>query len=76
MGVPEGRVDSYTHIAGRTCRFGKTGKIITVVERIEEEVDNGKSGKEKRVVKDEEKKMRGILREMKIIPKRVDHFDY
>ena len=75
MGVPEGRVDSYTHIAGRTCRFGKTGKIITVVERIEEEVDNGKGGKEKRVVKDEEKKMRGILREMKIIPKRVEHFD-
>lgn len=75
MGVPEGRVDSYTHIAGRTGRFGKTGKIITVVERIEEEVDNGKGGKEKRVVKDEEKKMGGILREMKIIPKRVDHFD-
>jgi len=75
MGMPEGRVDSYTHIAGRTGRFGKTGKIITIVERIEEEVDNGKGGREKRVVKDEEKKMRGILTEMKIIPRRVEHFD-
>jgi len=43
MGVPEGRVDSYTHIAGRTSRFGKAlGKIVTVVEKIKEEVDDGK----------------------------------
>jgi hypothetical protein len=69
MGVPEGRVDSYTHIAGRTGRFGKAGKIVTVVEKIEEEVDDGKGGKKKRVVKDEEKKIKGILREMKINPK-------
>ena len=75
MGVPEGRVDSYTHIAGRTCRFGKTGKIVTVVEKIEEEIDDGMGGKKKRVVKDDEKKMRGILREMKIIPRKVKHFD-
>ena len=75
MGVPEGRVDSYTHIAGRTGRFGKTGKIVTVVERIEEEVDDGMGGRKKRVVKDEERKMKGILREMKITPRRVEHFD-
>ena len=59
MGVPEERVDSYTHIAGRTGRFGKEGKIITVVEKVEEQVDYGKGGKKTRVVKDEEKKMRG-----------------
>ena len=59
MGVPEGRVDSYTHIAGRTGRFGKGGKVVTVVEKIEEEVDDGRGGKKTRVVKDEEKKMRG-----------------
>lgn len=75
MGVPEGRVDSYTHIAGRTSRFGKTGKIVTVVEKIEEEIDDGNGGKKKRVVKDEEKKMRGLLREMRIIPRKVEHFD-
>ena len=75
MGVPEGRVDSYTHVAGRTGRFGKTGKVITVVERVEEEVDNGKGGKEKRLIKDEEKKMKGILREMRIVPRRVEYFD-
>ena len=74
MGVPEGRVDSYTHIAGRTGRFGKEGKIVTVVEEIEEEVDDGKGGKKTKVVKDEEKKMRGILKEMRIAPRRVEHF--
>ena len=75
LGVPEGRVDSYTHIAGRTGRFGKNGKIVTVVEKIEEEVDDGKGGRRMRVVKDEEKKMKGILKEMKIIPRKVEHFD-
>jgi superfamily II DNA/RNA helicase len=75
MGVPEGRVDSYTHIAGRTGRFGKGGKVVTIVEKIEEEVDDGKGGKKTRVVKDEEKKMRGVLREMRIVPRRVEHFD-
>lgn len=75
MGVPEGRVDSYTHIAGRTSRFGKTGTIVTVVEKLEEEVDDGEGGKETRVVKDEEKKIKGILKELKIIPSKVKYFD-
>ena len=75
MGVLEGRVDSYTHIAGRTGRFGKAGKIVTVVEKIEEEIDDGKGGRKKRVVKDEERKIKGILREMAIIPRKVEHFD-
>ena len=75
MGVPEGRVDSYTHIAGRTCRFGKDGKVVTIVEKNEEEVDDVKGGKKMRVVKDEEKKIRGILREMRIVPRRIKHFD-
>jgi len=75
MGVPEGRVDSYTHIAGRTGRFGKGGKVVTVVEKIEEEIDDGKGGKKVKVVKDEEEKIRGILREMGIVPRRVEHFD-
>ncbi|KAF9646100.1 hypothetical protein BDM02DRAFT_3262483 [Thelephora ganbajun] len=70
-----GRVDSYTHIAGRTGRFGKTGKTIAVVEKIEEGVDDGKGGKKKRVVKDEEKKIKGILREMKIVARKVEHFE-
>ena len=75
MGVPEGRVDSYTHIAGRTGRFGKPGTVVTVVEKFEEEVDDGEGGKKRRVLKDEEKRMRGILREMKIIPRKVGHFE-
>ena len=76
MGVPEERVDSYTHIAGRTGRFGKEGKIITMVEKIEEQVDYGKGGKKTRVVKDEEKKMRGILKEMGITPRRAEPFGW
>ena len=75
MGVLEGRVDSYTHIAGRTGRFGKGGKVVAVVEKIEEEINDGSGGKKTRVVKDEEKKMRGILKEMGIIPRKVEHFD-
>ena len=75
MGAPDGRVDSYTHIAGRTGRFGKTGKIVTVVEKFEEEVDDEEGRKKRRVVKDEEKKMKGILREMMIIPRKIEHFD-
>jgi len=43
-GVPEGRVDSYTHIAGRTGRFGKTGDIITFAKMIEVEIDEGRVG--------------------------------
>ena len=75
MGVLDGRVDSYTHIAGRTGRFGKTGKIISVVEKFEEEVDDGEGGRKRKVVKDEEKKIMGILKQMNTIPRRVENFD-
>ena len=61
LGVPEGKVHSYTHIAGRTGRFGKSGKIVTVVEKIKEEVNDGMGGRKKRAVKDEERKMNGDL---------------
>ena len=72
MGVPEGMVNSHTHIAGRTGRFGKTGKIVTVVEKIEEEVNDIMGGRKRRVVKDE-MMMKGILREVGIIP--LEQFD-
>lgn len=70
MGMPEGRIDSYMHMAGRTGRFGKPGQVITVVEREEEQTDDGI-----RVVKDEEKKMKGMFKEMGITPTKVDHFE-
>lgn len=53
-------------------RFRKAGKIITVVEKIEKEIDDGE-GWRKRVAKDE-KKTRGILGEIRIIPREVEHF--
>jgi len=48
---------------------------VTVVERFEEQFDDGEGGKKRRVVKDEEKKIKGILKEMMITPRRVEHFD-
>ena len=75
LGVPYGRVDSYTHIAGRTCRFGKAGTIVTIVEDFAREFTDGEGRKERRVMLNGEKIMKGILREIGIIPKRVEHFD-
>jgi hypothetical protein len=43
-------------------RVGESRKVVVVVENIEEEVDGGKGGK-----KDEERRVRGILREAKIV---------
>jgi len=59
MGVPEGR-SIRTPILLADKWFGKAGKIVTVVEKIKEEVDDGKGGRKTRVVKDEERQMRGI----------------
>lgn len=78
-GEPEGRVDSHAHISGRTGWFGKTdktGKIVIGVEKVEEEVDDGVGGGGRTIVEGEEKKMKGIVREMRIIPRRVEHFDW
>ncbi|KAH7883486.1 hypothetical protein F5I97DRAFT_1929759 [Phlebopus sp. FC_14] len=72
LGLPQGRDgDAYLHIAGRVGRFGRHGKVITVLEeRKEQEVRKGKV-----VVKDEPKKMSVILSRIGIAPTRLAHFD-
>jgi superfamily II DNA/RNA helicase len=38
LGVPQGRrADAYLHVAGRVGRFGREGKVITIMEEREEE---------------------------------------
>jgi superfamily II DNA/RNA helicase len=70
LGMPEGKIDGYLHAAGRTGRFGKPGKVITVVERKEE-----RAGEDKKTVTDEEKKMKSMFSQMGIKPAKIDHFD-
>lgn len=66
LGIPGGpkvtgrAVDGYVHIAGRVGRFGRGGKVITVVEK-DEEVEGGK--------------MRRILKTIQVPAVRFEHFD-
>lgn len=70
--LPEVRAgDVYVHVAGRVGRFGRQGKVITVVEGRRE--DEGKKGKV--VVKDESKKMGMTLKKLGIQATKLEHFD-
>lgn len=72
LGVPQGRSgDAYLHIAGRVGRFGRQGKVITVLEGRKEE----RNKKGKVMVKDEPKKMAVIMKQMGITPTRLEHFE-
>jgi len=63
----------------RTSQGGQVGSTkvgrSSPSSRVGEEVDDGKGGRKTRAVKDEEKKIREILREMRIIPRRVEHLN-
>ncbi|KAI0961866.1 hypothetical protein AcW1_000832 [Taiwanofungus camphoratus] len=71
LGVPEDRpVDSYLHAAGRVGRFGRNGKVISVLEaRQEIEKEGGK-----KVWKDEPGKMQKMFAKTGIRPTKMDHF--
>ncbi|KAF9015485.1 P-loop containing nucleoside triphosphate hydrolase protein [Cyathus striatus] len=80
LGMPEGpkvtgrSVDAYLHVAGRVGRFGRGGKVITILEEkddIEKAVDEG----EKKTVVTDASKMVRILNEIKVKPVRFEHFD-
>ncbi|KAG6818029.1 hypothetical protein H0H87_009184 [Tephrocybe sp. NHM501043] len=80
MGIPDGpkvngrTVDAYVHLAGRVGRFGRGGKVITVVEKeadVEEvEEDGGRRG-----VVTEGSKMERILATINEKPVAFVHFD-
>lgn len=71
LGIPEGpkvngrTVDGYLHIAGRVGRFGRGGKVITVVEK-EKEGSTGIS---------EAAKMKRILQTIDVAAVQFEHFD-
>ncbi|KAH9898104.1 P-loop containing nucleoside triphosphate hydrolase protein [Cubamyces lactineus] len=69
--LDNGAVDSYLHVAGRVGRFGRGGKVISVVaERHTVQSKNGK-----KVVRDEPKMMLSLLRKAGIRPVVYDKFD-
>ncbi|KAH0838221.1 P-loop containing nucleoside triphosphate hydrolase protein [Lanmaoa asiatica] len=71
LGVPEGRSgDAYLHVAGRVGRFGRQGKVITILEERREERTGNTV-----VVTDGPKKMTILLSRIGIQPTRLEHFD-
>lgn len=74
LGIPDGRgadgrsLDTYLHLAGRVGRFGRGGKVITILEESEDEKEgNGV------VVKDETTRMSRIFKELRIKPTHFEH---
>lgn len=71
LGVPEGRSgDAYLHVAGRVGRFGRRGKVITILEACREERRGNKV-----VLTDDPKKMTILLSRIGMRPARLEHFD-
>jgi len=74
LGILEGRavdgrtLDSYLHLAGRVGRFGRSGKVITVLEESSGKNDAG-------VQDDDVSRMRKVFRELRIRPRHFEHFD-
>jgi superfamily II DNA/RNA helicase len=72
LGIPGGpkvtgrTVDAYVHVAGRVGRFGRGGKVITVVEK-NEDMDEGPTT--------ESSKMSRILSDIQVTPVQFEHFD-
>ncbi|KAG1757687.1 P-loop containing nucleoside triphosphate hydrolase protein [Suillus lakei] len=72
LGLPEGRTgDVYQHVAGRVGRFGRRGKVITILEGRRE--NEGKKGKVS--VRDDSKKMDMMLKKLGIPATKLEHFD-
>jgi len=73
LGLPKSRrTDAYLHIAGRVGRFGRQGKVITVVdEREEERKEDGTLA----WARDDPKRMKTLLAEIGIAPRKFEHFD-
>ncbi|KAG6381084.1 P-loop containing nucleoside triphosphate hydrolase protein [Boletus reticuloceps] len=71
LGVPEGRSgDAYLHVAGRVGRFGRQGKVVTILEERQEKRTGNKV-----VVTDEPRKMAILLSRIGVQASRLEHFD-
>ncbi|KAL4241762.1 P-loop containing nucleoside triphosphate hydrolase [Abortiporus biennis] len=72
LGPPEDRsADTYLHIAGRVGRFGRGGKVVSILEEKREvRLANGKDG-----FKDEPLWMKRIYDRVGVKVKKVEHFE-
>ena len=71
LGVLDGGVDAYMHVAGRVGRFGRGGRVISVVaDRYEVVLKNGHRKKV-----DEPRMMWTMFKRMGIKPVRYEEFD-
>lgn len=78
LGIPEDRsADTYAHMAGRVGRFGKKGKVISVVEarKPHKVVAVGKAQGKKVEVKDEAGWLKHMFELLDIRPAKFEHFD-
>ncbi|KAH9944132.1 P-loop containing nucleoside triphosphate hydrolase protein [Epithele typhae] len=66
-----GRVDSYIHVAGRVGRFGRGGKVITVLEERPRVRD--KSGELKEI--NGPKRVLHMLGKLQVAPAKLSHFE-
>lgn len=66
-----GKVDSYLHVAGRVGRFGRGGKVISVVG--ERHIVVEVNGKQR--IRDEPQLMQTMLKKMGIRAVKYEHFD-
>ncbi|KAG6832311.1 hypothetical protein H0H92_003544 [Tricholoma furcatifolium] len=79
LGIPDGpkvngrTVDAYVHLAGRVGRFGRGGKVITVVEKEADVTEADEEEKGKGVT--EGSKMMRILKTINKEPVALMHFD-
>lgn len=71
LGLPEDRPgDAYMHAAGRVGRFGRSGKVITVIE--ERQLVKSRRGQKRWI--DPPMRMRVVLKVMGIGPTKLSHF--
>lgn len=76
LGIPDGASggkrngDTYMHLAGRAGRFGRAGKVITIVEK-DDDID-AETGKWE---SKDSSRMLNILKRMSITPVRFDVFE-
>lgn len=68
FGVPGGRSgDSYLHVGGRVGRFGRKGKVVTILE--------ARKARGVGKVEDEPKRMAVVLQRLGITPTQFAHFE-
>lgn len=75
LGIPENLTpDEYLHVAGRVGRFGRTGKVITIVEKAHAVPIVSRKGRPAVGFRDEPKWLKHIYRRVRARPVRIEIF--